>query len=123
MAGSDELEARVAALETQVGELAGKVRRSEQAADAARVLAGGAARDVTEIRGEIREFRQATASSFNAMREDLRDQREDLRALQQSTADGFAEIRGRLDAAAAGQQQIVALLNRVLDVPGGTDSR
>jgi hypothetical protein len=107
MAAPNELEARVAALETQVAELAEQVRTSKQDAAAARVLAGGADRDVTEIRGEIRDFRQATTSSFNAMRDDLRDLRRD-------TADGFTEMRGKLDAAAAGQQQIVALLNRVL---------
>lgn len=108
-------EARVAALETQVAELAEQVRTSKQDAAAARVLAGGADRDVIEIRGEIRDLRQATTSSFTATRDDLRDLRRD-------TADGFTEMRGKLDAAAAGQQQIVALLNRVLgeqDRPGG----
>jgi uncharacterized coiled-coil protein SlyX len=115
MPAPNELEARVAALETQVAELAEQVRTSKQDAAAARVLAGGADRDVTEIRGEIRDLRQATTSSFNAMRDDLRD-------LRRNTADGFTEMRGKLDATAAGQQQIVALLNRVLgeqDKPGG----
>lgn len=102
-------------METQVAELAEQVRTNKQDATAARVLAGGADRDVTEIRAEIRDFRQATTSSFNAMRDDLRDLRRD-------TADGFTEMRGKLAAAAAGRQQIVALLNRVLgeqDQPGG----
>jgi uncharacterized coiled-coil DUF342 family protein len=114
MSAPNELEARVAALETQVAELAEQVRTSKQDATAARVLAGGADRDVTEIREEIRDLRQATTFSFNAMRDDLRDLRRD-------TADGFTEMRGKLDAAAAGHQQIVALLNRVLgeDTPGG----
>src|ERR1700737_2236515 len=75
MAEPDDLEARVAALETQVRELSERVRGSEQDAAAARVLAGGADRDVSEIRSEIRDFRQATTSSFNAMREDLTDLR------------------------------------------------
>ena len=75
MAAPNELEARVAALETQVAELAEQVRTSKQDAAAARVLAGGADRDVTEIRAEIRDFRQATTSSFNAMRDELRDLR------------------------------------------------
>jgi len=83
------------------------VRTSEQDAAAARVLAGGADRDVTEIRGEIRGFRQATTSSFNAMREDLTD-------IRQLTNNGFTEMRGKLDAAAAGQQQIVTLLNTLI---------
>lgn len=70
MAQQPDLEARVAALETQVRDLAGRVRNSEQDAAAARVLAGGADRDVEQIRGEIRDFRQATTSSFNAMHAD-----------------------------------------------------
>jgi phage shock protein A len=111
MAAPDELEARVAALETQVAELVEKVRHSEQDAAAARVLAGGADRDVTEIRGEIRDFRQATTSSFNAMRDDLRDLRRD-------TANGFTEMRGKFDAMAAGQQYIVSLLDRILGEQG-----
>jgi len=97
---SDDLESRVTALENDV-------RLVRQDAAAARVLAGGADRDVTEIRTEIRDLRQATAASFNAMREDLTD-------LQRKVDDGFTEIRGRLDATAAGQQQIVTLLNTLI---------
>jgi hypothetical protein len=111
MAGPDDLEARVAALEAQVGALVGRVRASEQDAAAARVLAGGADRDVAEIRGEIRDFRAATTSSFNAMREDLSD-------LRRQTDAGFTEMRGRLHAAAAGQAQIVELLTTLIDARG-----
>lgn len=107
MAQTDDLETRVAVLETQVRELAERVRHSEQDAAAARVLAGGADRDVTETRGEIRDFRQATTSSFNTMRDDLTD-------LRQRVGNGFTEVRGKLDAAAAGQQQIVDLLNTLI---------
>ena len=117
MAQSDDLEARVAALETQVRNLTGIVRTSAQDAAAARVLAGGADRDVAQIRDEIRDFRQATTSSFNAMREDLTD-------LRTKVDNGFTEIRGRLDATAAGQQQIVELLNDLIAQEGGQpDSR
>jgi outer membrane murein-binding lipoprotein Lpp len=107
VAQPDDLEARVAALETEVRQLADRVRHSEQDAAAARVLAGGADRDVSEIRGEIRDFRQATTSSFNATREDLND-------LRNGMQHGFTEMRGKLDAAAAGQQQIVNLLNTLI---------
>jgi len=121
MAALEDLEARVAALESEVRGLGGRVRASEQDAAAARVLAGGADRDVAEIREEIRDFRAATTSSFNAMREDFVD-------LQRRMDDGFARIdnefsrvddafigiRGRLDAAAAGQEQIVTLLNTLI---------
>lgn len=116
MAQPDDLEARVAALETEVRQLADRVRHSEQDAAAARVLAGGADRDVAEIRGELRDFRQATTSSFNATREDLNDFRSE-------TQQGFTEMRGKLDAAAAGQQQIVNLLNTLIAQGGQQDDQ
>ena len=104
----DELEPRVSALEERVEQLTTRVRRSEQDAAAARVLAGGADRDVEQIRAEMRDFRQATTRSFTAMREDLTD-------LRQHVDRGFAEVRGRLDAAAAGHQHIVDLLTTLID--------
>ncbi|WP_292981291.1 hypothetical protein [Mycobacterium sp.] len=108
----DSLEDRVSALETQVGQLTERVRASEQDAAAARVLAGAADRDVTEFRGELRDFRRATTASFNALREDLTD-------LRGHVNDGFIEMRGKLDAAAAGQQHIVELLERLTTDDGG----
>ncbi len=119
MAQPSDLEARVAALETQVQELqelAGRVRASEQDAAAARVLAGGADRDVAQIRDEIRDFRRATTASFNAMREDLGDLRTEL-------DNGFTEMRGKFDAAAAGQQQIADLLNTLTQQGGQPGDR
>lgn len=53
----ENLEAHVTALEVRVRDLTGRVRASEHDAAAARVLAGAADRDVTEIRDELREFR------------------------------------------------------------------
>ncbi len=102
----------------------------------ARVLAGAADRDVTQFHSELRDFRQAAVSSFNAMREDMTDQRTEMRAgftrvdqhldrvdrhLDQidnsfiAVDNGFIGIRGKLDAAAAGQQQIVDILQRLID--------
>jgi hypothetical protein len=112
---SRSLEARVAALETHVSQLTQQVQRSAQDAAAARVLAGGADRDVDQIRGEIRDFRQATTASFNALREDMTD-------LRGHVDTGFTEMRAKLDAAATGQQQIVDLLTTLIsDRPEGTD--
>jgi chromosome segregation ATPase len=105
MSQPPDLEARVAALESRVEALTDRVHRSERDAAAARVLAGGADRDVEQIRGEIRDFKQATAASFNALREDLGD-------LRTHVNNGFAEMRGRLDATAAGIEQIARLLER-----------
>lgn len=107
---SDDLEPRVEALEDQVRDLTARVRATEHDAAAARVLAGGADRDVGEIRGELRDFRQATTASFNAMRQDFVDLRDQVDR-------GFAEMRGKLDATAAGQQQIVDLLQTMIDKP------
>jgi hypothetical protein len=111
MSQPDDLESRDTALETEVRELKGRVRSTAHDAAAARVLAGGADHDVAEIRGEIRDFRRATTASFNAMREDFSD-------LSTRFESGFAEMRGKLDSAAAGQQQIVGMLNTLIERQG-----
>lgn len=115
---SGDLETRVAALEARVGELADRLQHSEQDAAAARVLAGGADRDVDQIRGEIRDFRQATTSSFNAMREDLADLRKHVDDGFAKVERGFTDMRGKFDATAAGQEQIVGLLNTLIGHQG-----
>jgi chromosome segregation ATPase len=114
MAQQPDLEARVAALETHLRELAERVRHSEQDAAAARVLAGGADRDVAEIRGEIREFREQNTRVLNAMREDLLDLQQQLETGFTQVDNGFTEMRGKLDGASAGQQQIVPLLTTLI---------
>ncbi|MFR9802612.1 permease [Pseudonocardia sp. RS010] len=128
MAGSDDLEERVSALEAEVRRLAERVQHSEQDAAAARVLAGGADRDVAEVRGEIREFREQNNRVLNAMRDDLADMRGDFAGLRgvvselrSEMQDGFTQIRGALDATAAGQQQITALLTRLIDPDQSSD--
>lgn len=126
MAQQPDLETRVATLGTHVRELAERVRHSEQDAAAARVLAGGADRDVAEIRGEIREFREQNTRVLNAMREDLIDLRQRVETgfirvdnCFAQVDNGFTEMRGKLDGAAAGQQQIVTLLNTLIGLQGG----
>lgn len=111
---ADDLEPRVEALEREVRELAGRVRESERDAAAARVLAGAADRDVGEIRGELRDFRHATTASFNALRQDFVDLREHVDGRFKQVDQGFTEMRGKFDAAAAGQQQIVDLLQSII---------
>jgi hypothetical protein len=110
-------------LEADAAGRRGRLDRVEQDAAAARVLAGGADRDVADIRVELREFREHNNRVLNAMREDLTDIRERLvqvdgRFVQ---VDGRLDrleqnvvgIRGVLDAQAAGQQQIIALLDGI----------
>ena len=118
---SGDLEPRVEALENQVRDLTAKVQVTQQDAAAARVLAGAADRDVSEIRGELRDFRNATTASFNAMRQDFVDLRQDFADLREhvdrrfeQVDQGFMEMRGRFDAAAAGQQQIVDMLTTIM---------
>ena len=146
----EDLESRVSALEVQVGELRGRVRASDRDAAAARVLAGGADRDVGEIRGEIRDFQRATIGRFNALREDMVDMRQDMvdgfRRVDErfaqiderfaqvnerfpqidgtfgQVATGFAEMRAKFDMTAAGQQRIAELIQTVIDAQGGNGS-
>jgi hypothetical protein len=120
----DSLESRVAALETQVRDLDARLNASAQDAAAARVLAGAADRDVSEFRGELGDFRQAVASSFNALREDMNDRfarvDEQFARVEEQFGrvdDGFTGIRGKLDAAAAGQEHIANLLQQLIDKP------
>jgi chromosome segregation ATPase len=114
MPESPDLEARVTALETEVRQLSDRVRHSEQDAAAARVLAGGADRDVAEIRTEIREFRDQNNRVLNAMRTDLTDLRQKMDSRFGKVDSAFIEMRGRFDAAAAGHQQIADMLTTLI---------
>ena len=71
----------------------------------------------SEFRGELRDFRQAVASSFNALREDMNDRSARVDEQFARVDDGFTGIRGKLDAAAAGQEHIAKLLQQLIDKP------
>jgi hypothetical protein len=107
MVAPDDIEARVTALETQMRELSERVRASEQDAAAARVLAGGADRDVSDLGVKV----DANRKAINALGEQTAARFDRLEA---KVDNGFAEMRGMFDAAAAGQQQIVTLLNTII---------
>lgn len=111
---TNELEARVAALETQVRQLVDLVRHNQQDAAAARVLAGGADRDVTDLGVKVDANRQA----INALGEQTAGR---FDRVEGKVDAGFTEMRGKLDATAAGQQQIVGLLNTLI-AQGGQDT-
>jgi hypothetical protein len=119
MAQPPDLEARVSALETQVSDLNQRVRRSEQDAAAARVLAGGADRDVSDIRAEIRDFREVNTRTLNALRQDMVDLRQDMVERFAVVDQGFTEMRGRLHATAAGLQQITGMLTTLITRDSG----
>ena len=97
-------------------ELRARLRRAEEDAAAARILAGGADRDVGELGREFRAFRDQNNRLFTAMRADLTDLREHVDR-------GFGEMRGKFDAAAAGQQQIVDILSSMIEQGDGRPPR
>jgi hypothetical protein len=65
---------------------------------------GGADRDVSDLRGEFREFRDQNNRVLSAMRADLTDGFTEMRA----------EMRKGFATAAVGQQRIVDLLDVVM---------
>ncbi|ASR38319.1 hypothetical protein BAY61_28660 [Prauserella marina] len=111
----DDLAAAVAALQTEVADLRTHLQRVAKDAAAAQVLARGADRDVADLTSELRDFRTHNTNLHNATREDLRETRQELRELRESTNAGFMEMRGKLDATAAGQAQIAELLTTLIE--------
>jgi hypothetical protein len=136
MAQEPDLEARVAALETQVRDLTDRVRTTAQDAAAARVLAGGADRDVADLaikvdanRKAINALGEQTAARFDQLEQkvdngftqiDRKFAQIDRNFAQVDR--NFAAVRGRLDAAAAGHQQIVDLLTKLIAQQNGPQS-
>jgi chromosome segregation ATPase len=119
----DDLEQRVSALERQMAELRERVALANGDADAARVLAAGADRDVGEVRAELRahtralsalretqvEFQQAQlrfGAELQAQHAELQEQRVELVALDGRVRDGFATM-------SAGMSEITRLLERI----------
>ena len=100
---SSDLEARVAALEARLGEVEQQVSTAQTDASAARELAAGADRDVSEVRAELRAHTRA----LNALRETQVEQ-------GQAIDRGFAEMRARLDQTTGGLDQILGLLNTLI---------
>lgn len=97
------------------------MRASEHDAAAARVLAGAADRGVNEFGGELRDFRRATMASFDALRTEMNKRfaqvDERFRRIDERfdrVDSGFIDMQGKLDATAAGQQQIVDILQRLI---------
>ncbi|MBV8997145.1 MAG: permease [Pseudonocardiales bacterium] len=101
MAQPSDFEARLAALEARVEEVAGD-------AAAARHLAAARDRDLADLGVKV----DANRSAINALGEQTAAR---LARLEQQMDNGFTEMRGKLDQAAAGQQQIVDLLNVLID--------
>jgi len=102
-----DLEARVAALEARVSELASDTRAAREDAAAARHLAAARDRDIGDLAVKV----DANRSAINALDEQTRER---FDVLERKVDNGFIEMRGKFDATAAGQQQIVNLLNTII---------
>lgn len=100
---ADDLEARVRSLEQAVGQLRDEVTLTRTDAAAARELAAGADRDVSEVRAELRAHTQA----LNALRENQLEQGGAIADLRAEMRQGFTTVN-------AGMNLIVELLGRTL---------
>jgi chromosome segregation ATPase len=130
-----DTERRLAALEARVDDVAAEAAAARQDAAAARHLAAAHDRDIADLGVKVDANRRAinalgvqTAARFDRVDErfdrvderfDRVDERMDrvderMDQLEAAMRAGFAEMRGRLDGAAAGYQHIVELLNTLL---------
>lgn len=113
MAQPEDLDSRVRRLEREVALLRERVAESAVNASAARTLASGADRDVSDVRAELR----AHLRTLNALRqtqlemqEGMRDMRADLRG---EIAELRTEMRGSFSVVNTGMAQISALLANI----------
>ncbi|MGH3904390.1 MAG: hypothetical protein ACRDTE_09395 [Pseudonocardiaceae bacterium] len=105
----DDAEARFARLEDEVAELREQVTLARSDASAARVLAGGADRDVSEVRAELRAHTQG----LNALRETQLEQGQAIAELRQEMGGLRQEMRSGFATMATGMAQITALLTEI----------
>jgi len=116
----DDVEARITRLEHEVAELREQVALTRSDAAAARVLAAGADRDVSEVRAELRAHTQG----LNALRETQLEQGQEINELRHEMREGFTsqgrridalerEMRGGFATMATGMAQITALLTDI----------
>jgi chromosome segregation ATPase len=112
----DDLESRVPSLEHEVIRLREQVAITSSDAAAARVLAAGADRDVSEVRAELR----AHTEGLNALRETQLELREtqleqgrELVCLRQEMRAGFATL-------STGMAEITTLLTKIAEVERGS---
>ncbi|MGH3888796.1 MAG: hypothetical protein ACRDSZ_19930 [Pseudonocardiaceae bacterium] len=105
----DDFETRLAVLEREVARLREHVALTSSDAAAARVLASGADRDVSEVRAELRAHTQG----LNALRETQLEQGQKINKLDREMREGFAEMREGFSTVATGMAQITALLTNI----------
>ena len=94
-------------LEQEVERLRARLADAGGDAAAARLLAGGADRDVAEVRAEFR----ALTRLLNSLRETQVEDHERLVSLEVETRAGFASVNAEFANVNAGLAQIVTLLS------------
>lgn len=107
MSSPEDLEGRVRRLEQEVERLNARLAEAGRDAAAARLLAGGADRDVAEVRAEFR----ALTRLLNGLRETQVEDHERLSALEERLVSLEAEMRTGFANVNAGLAQIVTLLS------------
>ena len=114
----DDFEARLAILEREVARLreqsiliSSDATGARVDAAAARVLAAGADRDVSEVRAELRAHIQA----LNALRDTQLEQAQEMREGFAEMREGFAKTWEGFAKQAAGMAQITALLTKIAE--------
>ncbi|MGH3885666.1 MAG: hypothetical protein ACRDSZ_03690 [Pseudonocardiaceae bacterium] len=105
----DDFETRLAVLEREVARLREQVALTSSDAAAARVLASGADRDVSEVRAELRAHTQG----LNALRETQLELRETQLEQGRVIAEQSREMREGFATMATGMAQITALLTNI----------
>ena len=102
MGSPEDIAARVSRLEQEVTRWKDRVVQASQDAAAARVLAGGADRDVADVRSELRAHTRAmnalreTQIEFGQAQQAMRDEQQAMRIEQRAMRDEQRAMRGTL---------------------------
>jgi hypothetical protein len=123
----DDFEARLAILERELARLreqsiliSSDATGARVDAAAARVLAAGADRDVSEVRAELRAHIQALNALRETQLEQAREMREGFAEMRAEMREGFAKTWEWFAKQATGMAQITALLTKIAE-PEGLD--
>ena len=121
----DDFEARLAILEREVARLreqsiliSSDATGARVDAAAARVLAAGADRDVSEVRTELRAHIQALNALRETQLEQAREMREGFAEMRAEMREGFAKTREGFATQAIGMAEITALLTKIAESEG-----
>lgn len=108
-APNDDFETRLTSLEGEVARLREQAALTSTDVAAARVLAAGADRDVSEVRAELRAHTQG----LNALRETQLEQGGEIVSLRRELAEQGREMREGFATVATGMAHITALLTNI----------